>query len=786
MPKAGHEGAEKPRPDVPQPRRNPVARHAPMSVDIGPRTEVLRLQQQAGNAAVGALLETLRVGPTSMSPARHLTPHVVSRIETKPDAGPTEPTRAGLRAFHSLGSWSMPRGGGSVPDIPTTAPVGLRAALGRLRRAQEFHYEVGMPTAGDAVLTRLTEQGPVGAVKWMWYGPAMVLKERLDRAYASKSEWQAVRPVFQALVNRYAGMDDVEPATVAEHRALIKVLDDRMTHKIAHLHIKLAAHTSPEEAKLVLTVIQADKALGAVGSMLKHVKGELKGLGIAAKGVKGVEALSGGIAGGDLPAAGAVDTALNKYNTVKSLLDAVKAAEGLDDTVAKIVQAADKGGLAGAFGASKGTVDASKVVVDLLNDCVKTGLDATGSFLEARAVNLIDSGAPSGLYAGLARQANAFRTMSDALGKVKTPAAILGIASGALSMVEGITSNDAEAGMGGALTMAEGIVGVIAAGGGAASMAASGSVIPILSLRGMLHVVTQMSKSLRAISSWSMREALEKLAGDLDQAEEGAQQFDITFAEFASLCASLDPVDQALADSYARKAMVATADLHNGITTALSSAFQGPVHRHALVADAFTMGYGGREQVVHDFLALKDGVEDPTPGRVMAHASYLKAVLGRVADAVRHVTVTVDGYAAGGPMRFSGVDRNVVTAHTRVSFGGGEPRISVQGFEIDSPVDAKPYRDWLLDEMDGEALGDLHGIAVEVDTKVLNLGSNGGLWQTVKLTGRENRLSEHSDISGPFVKAVTGEGGEAAAAAQTLWETHMSKVKIRRSMTADD
>ncbi|HEY5846056.1 MAG TPA: hypothetical protein VIT42_04610 [Microlunatus sp.] len=70
------------------------------------------------------------------------------------------------------------------------------------------------------------------------------------------------------------------------------------------------------------------------------------------------------------------------------------------------------------------------------------------------------------------------------------------------------------------------------------------------------------------------------------------------------------------------------------------------------------------------------------------------------------------------------------------------------------------------------ALGDLHGIAVQVDTEILNLGSDGGLWETVKLTGRESRVSEHSDISNPFVKVVAGGDGEVAAAAQTLWETH--------------
>ncbi|HEY5846053.1 MAG TPA: hypothetical protein VIT42_04595 [Microlunatus sp.] len=80
----------------------------------------------------------------------------------------------------------------------------------RLKVAPRRH-EVGMPTAEDAVLTRLTEQGPAGAFKWMWYGRAMVLKERLDRAHASKSEWQAVRPVFQALVNRYAASTTWNP-----------------------------------------------------------------------------------------------------------------------------------------------------------------------------------------------------------------------------------------------------------------------------------------------------------------------------------------------------------------------------------------------------------------------------------------------------------------------------------------------------------------------------------------------------------------------------------------------
>ncbi|HEY5846055.1 MAG TPA: hypothetical protein VIT42_04605 [Microlunatus sp.] len=144
-----------------------------------------------------------------------------------------------------------------------------------------------------------------------------------------------------------------------------------------------------------------------------------------------------------------------------------------------------------------------------------------------------------------------------------------------------------------------------------------------------------------------------------------------------------------MAHAYAKKVMTATADVHNGVTAALSSAFQGPVHDHVLLADAFAMGYGGRGQVVDDFFALKDGVKDPTPGKVMAHASYLKEVLGRVADAVKHVTVTVDGFAAGGAMRFFRVDRNLVTARIR-SFGPREPRISVQGFEIANPVDAKP------------------------------------------------------------------------------------------------
>ncbi|HEY5846054.1 MAG TPA: hypothetical protein VIT42_04600 [Microlunatus sp.] len=56
--------------------------------------------------------------------------------------------------------------------------------------------------------------------------------------------------------------------------------------------------------------------------------------------------------------------------------------------MAEIVQAAEKGGLAVAFEAGKGTVDASKVVVDLLHDYVKTGFDAAGWSLEAQAANL--------------------------------------------------------------------------------------------------------------------------------------------------------------------------------------------------------------------------------------------------------------------------------------------------------------------------------------------------------------------------------------------------------------
>jgi hypothetical protein len=179
-----------------------------------------------------------------------------------------------------------------------------------------------------------------------------------------------------------------------------------------------------------------------------------------------------------------------------------------------------------------------------------------------------------------------------------------------------------------------------------------------------------------------------------------------------------------------------------------------------------------------------------SPGRLMAHVTYLDGMLGQFAEAVGDLGITLKalGAEASGKVKWSQVRHNTLRIGTEVTFAEGSYKIAYRPgeMELEGPIENEDYREWLSQQIRGKALGEITPlIRLEIEADVLG--------ETVTLAGANGVLSRHSAIPNEAAEAIArgmSRPGEETApdeksTARALWRSHLRYVEVPAAHTFD-
>jgi hypothetical protein len=583
----------------------------------------------------------------------------------------------------------------------------------------------------------------------------------------------------------------------ASLRSLVARLDDQMTERIVTIDQELAATTSPAEAKRAKAIAEAKEAVGVMDRIVAGV--ELAGVAEHAKGsvVDRHAGVGDHTATKPAPNANLLEEMGRKDLTKEDPLSAsqeelfldvresrtsaafTKGLEALDG-VKKLIGVYESGGALGEALAKFSDPEASgfdvaKAEADIAN-AILTPVHDAGALLLTGAAEVMDRyasrlGKQLKITESLAmtKSAERIRGFAESLGHLEKVTGVIGIFSGALSAIEGVSSNDVEAAVGGVLDVAEGVVG-LAAEGAVSSAAAVG----FLQVRGMLKVTADMSRALQAIRNAGLRNAVTSIAGDLDTAALHAHLYSDALEEWAKRLGSSDPVERQLAEQFGDVARKHVAPLHNAIGSAISSAVQGRLTRYPVLADTFCAPFGGRDMARALLLDLADPPAGGAAG-LNTHAEFLKGLFPALRTAVGDLSLTMDALdrEGRGKVKFAETARNTLQISTKVDLSGGRMAITYDAgkIELRGPIDDAKYRQWIASKLRGKTLGQIDGFQFELTVEVLS--------DTVALTGTDSSLWRHEGLSAETAVALAkfageaGEEGSVDAAAKALWRSHM-------------
>ena len=560
----------------------------------------------------------------------------------------------GVMAFDELAKYRPAIGQEDVaPAMPAGVPAGLRPAFGHLLRAKQQHFQVGLPDATQLVRERLFNEGAVGVARYLINGPQLVLQEELERAYSAKTQWWLARPIFKALIEKYAATPGANSTEAEKWQSMIGVLDREMTELIPGLVAQMNAAAVPEEAERIKALAEAKESIGVLEGLATVVGGLSEGMS-KAQPVVSDRHLGGGI-GQDLPKA-------TRFGEPGSKLadDLTPEQESLYFKVSESTTSTTFNKGVAMLGKAKSLVsiyssgDAIGKAYHKFTDDKSTGIEMAGAAVSItsnvltpiqEAGNLMFTGAAEICenYASFTRAKHAVNpalgaarvrsltssaeTFRDLAGKVKLlekVTGVLGVLSAGLTLAEGIEKNDSESIIGGGADLLSGAVSVAetfkVVAGGTAVFAGIGA----LQIKTMATVAADMSRALQAIRNADLREALENVGEDLNAAARHAHVFDTAMWEWVMRQNSPDEMERTLGEGFGRNAREQIAPLHNALGSALSSAVQGPISREPSMAKAFSAQFGGAFEARWFFTDLADRASITSTGELMSHAQWLK------------------------------------------------------------------------------------------------------------------------------------------------------------------
>ncbi len=624
----------------------------------------------------------------------------------------------GVMAFEELADYSSLYGEGSVPAIPSSAPEGLRPALGNLQEAKKYHFELDMPSAKEAVVEQLNQEGPiVGMGKWMLAGEVMVIQESLNRAEKAKVAWQRARPILSAVVRRYAGLNGANATYAASLKAKMTDLDIEMTAAVARRHLELISATTPEYAEIAEAVAEAKEASGVLDQMIEAAEP------FVTAGERAEAANKTGVVEEELEHATYLEKALEANGKLKQMIEAYDSPIKIAGAMGEMQHL--KPGAEGLLTSEKATFDIAKTLTaqvkntgGLVINAVADVYTGYGSYLIAANPQDIAIG---GNAAMIFKRANDLREfVKGPLKTLNTLSGALGALSGLLGLVLGIMQNDFEKTAGGAIDLGEGITTLALEEGSAAAVGAS---VGFLQLKGMVYVISEMSRALQAISGGEMRDALKDMEGSLNTAALNAGLFQTAMSEWGDRQISADPVEKELGDQYLKQARGKAAKLHNSLGDVLQKGVA--LKRFGVLGETFEAPFGGSVLMAASGL---DSADLSSPSKMIEHVSYLDDVLETVSEAVGDLAITIEAMAAESKkVKWSQVEHNTLSVETEIDIASDRYSLSYApgAFDLEPAIDNEGYIEFLAQKMRDRALGQISSlIHVQIECEIADRDRN--------------------------------------------------------------
>lgn len=677
----------------------------------------------------------------------------------------------GVMAFEDLASYWPVVGGETEPDIPGNTPEGLRPAMLNLLKAKIFRYGIGLPSADEVVKARLTPEGPIGFGKLVLWGPKYIKQVQLDRQLTAKTSWQMARPIFNALVSKYEGLNGNNADYAGRLRRLMTQMDYEVTTLIPRLTMELEAMMTPEESTRMKALSEAKQAmtvLKKIGQMLevKKLMEDTK-----SKGDKFM-AMDEGPMGESIHAPkteSAID--MKKFNKddviefssgasvpeakiakgldgvakLQALIDLYESPEGVAKSIGEIAKAED--GAMGLLTTQKGVFDITKALTDQVKGAGKLLIEGAAELYSLR-VEQISKAYPGDIgklanAAELTKRANSLRAFAEKLEGLEKFTGVLELLSGTIGLIQGIEGNDFEATAGGIISIAEG-------GLSLASPALATGLMPwMASAKGMVYVVAQTSRMLQNIQNASMKKSLKGMEEELNTAALNAHLYEMAMNEWFMRYNSPDPVEKALGEQYADKAEEKAEAMQNALWDAFSRVTQGTISRFPILADTFDMAFGGHDLVMDTWRQLQNK-KISSQGDLMSHAEFLSEVVTKLSNAMSDLSITMKGLEddVAGKVGMTGSEHNSLTFKNKISLGAGGWTIQQAGddIEFDGPIDNQEYKDWLATKLQGKTLNEIKGMLLNIEAEIMG--------ETVTMSGIDGDMVSSSTLSDTVLKAL--------------------------------
>ena len=729
----------------------------------------LDLQRSAGNSAVTSLIQQ-RQG-----------------IELQRKRGAAAPDQLpqlvvdGVQAFEALAAPRLKFGGALLPEVAGGAPAGLRPFLQHLRVARHVRYGLGMPSVREQLVLDAQAEGLAGVGRLVLHGERMEQMERLRRFTRAKHEWQAARPVLVALIQRYGGLDGASADYAAELRDLVSALDDELTEMVASVTAELAAAISPAAQQLMSKVAQAEQAVGVLGQVITQAKplfSSLDFLKTAGQVHTGPADDIKGAPGDIVALERRFHSAVTQYGRLKALVALHGAPEAMAAALLQIERGVQSGD---ALSAVKGTSDVASVLTTQLKEVGGGLFQVIAELIDWRiaaftAAHGHDIGRMANATTRLASWSRHATALRGAAEQLETVGNAVGLITGTVGIIYGLSENDAEATIGGAIDIAE------AVGGAAAGAGATAVGIGALQAKGILHVTAEMSRALQAIRNAELRASVREAKDHLQTAYEHAAAHETSFAGYQWGSVSTDSVERRLGQQHLDQARAQVAPLHNALVAAVT-AVTGATARMPVLADTFSMAFGGAMDARAALSALGDVPDVSSLAEHTSHIGHLRRLLGPLLRAFSDVTYAVGALAkdSKGSMRFADAEGMSLALTTKMSGegAGGGWRIAHHpgGLELSGPIKDADFRGWLAGRIAGRPLGTVAGVSLRIE---LQIGRH-----EVRLSGKDGALASHDGVTDALVNTILatmptfiggGHGVEAFAAA--LWRAHMRHVSV--------